>query len=342
MSYFSPMKDSDNRKLYTYSSLFIALALNVPKFFGLRKASEGGPYWHFNATELLVQSLLNFLFCLLLFMYSTHRFPALFSRWQFKKQAIYIINNLLLLLFFVVIGLAIQRTFFEAGFLPGGGIMLRMVFSFILVFIELRIVTMSEASKNKEIENEHLRNAYLQSELEVLKGQLNPHFFFNALGSLSAIVRENPPLAQQYIGHLSKVFRHSLQKPGNNLVTLQEETEAVIAYAALMHMRYEEGLQVTIRIDKSDYHLLLPHMSLQPLLENALKHNMVSVARPLRIEISREGNCIRVWNNLQPVAFPEAGTGIGLANLNDRYKILMHKEIDIVQTKNDFVVKLPV
>lgn len=335
------MKASDNRKLYLYSSLFIALALDVPKFFAFNRADTGMPYWHFNFAELLVQSLLNFLFCFLIFHYSTNRFAALFDKWQFKKQGVYVVNNLLILLFFVVVGFAIQRSLFVARFLPGGGIMLRLVFSFILVFIELRMVALSQAYKDKEIESEHLRNAWLKSQMEVLKGQLNPHFFFNALSSLSAIVRENPPLAQQYISHLSKVFRHSLQKPGNNLVTLKEEMDAVRSYTLLMKMRYEAGLEVTIHVDEKEGDLLLPHMSLQPLIENAIKHNIVSVTKPLRVAISLEEGLLTVKNNLQPVAFPEPGAGIGLANLNDRYKILLHKEIEIIKTHNNFVVKLP-
>jgi len=166
-----------------------------------------------------------------------------------------------------------------------------------------------------------------------LKGQLNPHFLFNSLSSLSAIVREDPRLAQKYIGHLSKIFRYSLQQASTDFVPLTEELQAVRSYAELLKMRYEEGFRLTMPSeDKLNGQRILP-MSLQLLVENALKHNTASAAHPLHITISLQAlpsgdtsagqpRVLEVRNNRQPVSFPEPSTGIGLSNLNERYRIL--------------------
>jgi two-component system, LytTR family, sensor kinase len=335
------MPSTNKTKIFIYSSVFIALILNLPKLFALKKDGFLAHYWHFDLTELILQALLNLIFCLCLFFYSANNFKNLFAKGE-KGKSKYIVINLLLFIGFALVGLTLEKVLFKPGILPGGGVMLRFISSMVLVALELRIIYLLEETKSKELENEHLRNENLKAGMELLKAQLNPHFFFNALSSLSAIVRENPPQAQVYISHLSRIFRYSLYNTEDNIVSLKEELDAVSSYAELMKMRYETGFEIKIDIEEKNYSFQLPHMSLQPLIENAVKHNAISVTKPLLVTISFDDENVSVANNLNPVKFAGSSDGIGLANLSDRYKLLMKKEIKIIKTENSFVVKLPI
>jgi two-component system LytT family sensor kinase len=197
-------------------------------------------------------------------------------------------------------------------------------------------------SKEKDKENDQLKTAFLEAELEALKEQLNPHFLFNSLSSLSGIVREDPEKAQYFISHLSKIFRYSLAGSQNHLVTIEDELTMIKSYEELLKMRFETAFQLETSIDKRYLGVMLPHLSLQPLLENAAKHNSASITKPLKVEIFISGHNLVVSNNLQQIIEPENSTGIGLANLNSRFRILMHKEIEIEKSNDSFRVKLPV
>ncbi len=331
----------NRRKLFVYSSLFLSCALNGTKLLALRKAGVIARFWHFDLIELCFQFVLTFLFCVAVFFYNKDRGRSWLKPWTMPRNGRYFLVNLLILAAFTMLGITVQRLYFLQEPYLLGGYGLRFFFCLVLVGLELRIWYLMEDAREKEIENEHLRTAYLKSELSLLKSQLNPHFFFNALSSLSAVVREDPRKAQQYIHHLSKVFRYSLQHSEANLVSLEEELEGVRSYAALLKMRYEGGFELVFPADDEVNGARLPPMSLQLLVENALKHNSASVHQPLRVEITVKDQLLEVRNNLQPVRFPEPGTGIGLANLNERYKLILHREIEITRNSTDFVVKLP-
>ncbi len=339
--YFAVVNTLNRRKLFLYSSLFIAVALNATKLLALRKSGVVAHFWHFDLVELCFQFTLTFLFCVVIFYYNKDRGRSWLEPWTMARNGRYFLINFLLQTAFTFTGIIVQRHFFYQEPYLLGGYGARFAFCMLLVGLELRVWYLMEDAREREIENEHLRTAILKSELSLLKGQLNPHFFFNALSSLSAVVREDPRKAQQYIHHLSKVFRYSLENSKANLVPLGEELQAVRSFAELMKMRYEDGFELIFPPEVEVNGALLPPMSLQLLVENALKHNSASVHEPLRVEIRLAGDCLEVWNNLQPVRFPEAGTGIGLANLNERYKIILHREIEIIRNSTDFIVKLP-
>lgn len=336
------MNAAMGKMFYIYSSLFISFALNLPKLFALRQDGLVAQYRHFDIAELIFQTGINFLFCLALFYINRKYFRAPVNKWRFREEGLALLFNIILLSIFTLVTIRIQRRLFiMPGLLPGKGVGLKFLISTLLIGIELKIVDILQHARSKDIENAHLRNAHLKAELGLLKGQLQPHFFFNALSSLSAVTREDPSQAQYYINQLSKVYRYSLQPNDHHLVSLKEEINALESYVALLKMRHEKGFQLDIVIQDEYLHLLLPHMSLQPLIENASKHNVVTMSRPLQISIKIEDGWLVVANNLQPVSFPEAGTGIGLSNLNERYKILMKQEISITKEDGKFIVKLP-
>lgn len=340
------MSDLMGRMLYIYSSLFISIALSIPKLLALKEDSVLARYVRFNGYEWLFHTIAVFFFSLLAFRIAHGHFQGSFKRWKWGKEGKAALLLLSLLFFFTMLSIGIQRKFFGEGILPGKGIGLKFLFTLILVGIELKIVDILRMARFKELENVRLRNTHLRTELELLKGQLQPHFFFNALSSLSGVVREDPAKAQYYISQLSKVFRYSLQREEDNLVSLKEELEAVRSYAALLKMRHEEGFVLQIDIPQALLAARLPHMSLQPLMENALKHNVVTAASPLQVTVTAEkgagdSHSIIVSNNLQRLPFYQPGTGIGLSNLNERYKILLQQEIEIIKTADSFIVKLP-
>jgi two-component system, LytTR family, sensor kinase len=217
----------------------------------------------------------------------------------------------------------------------------RFFLSTVLTGIIIKIIYLLRESKQKAKENNQLKTAYLEAELELLKEQLNPHFLFNSLSSLSGIIKEDPEKAQHFISHLSKIFRYALARPLNHLVSVADELTMVRSYEQLLKMRFEDAFKLETHIGNDYLNYTIPHLTLQPLLENAAKHNLVSVIRPLKVKIHIEHDNLIVENNLQEITEPENSTGIGLANLNSRFRILMGREIEIHKTTDSFIVKLP-
>ncbi len=196
--------------------------------------------------------------------------------------------------------------------------------------------------QNGELMAENVRNHY-----QALKNQLNPHMLFNSLNTLQSLVRESPEKAQNYIRELSKVLRYTLQENETNIVTLREEMNFVEAYIFLMKMRYEDNLHFLLDVNPHWMDYCLPPLSVQTLVENAIKHNEISNRKPLTIGIKIIRNpdsneiSLQVDNNLQPRRTTAAGTGVGLANLTKRYALLLDKEIKITETDGKFCVTIP-
>lgn len=191
------------------------------------------------------------------------------------------------------------------------------------------------------IENQQLHAENILSQYEVLKNQLNPHMLFNSLNTLQSLTRENQQKAQEYISELSRVLRYTLQDNQSQCVSLHDEMKFVSAYSFLLKMRYEDNLVFEFDVDKALGSLFLPPMSLQVLIENAVKHNEISTRRPLTIRIytdSRE--YVSVSNTVQPKLTATAGTGIGLANLAKRYRLLFDRDIHISEGE-EFTVSIP-
>lgn len=198
------------------------------------------------------------------------------------------------------------------------------------------------------LQNGKLAAENIQNQYQALKNQLNPHMLFNSLNTLQSLVRESPEKAQDYIRELSRVLRYTLQENDTHTVALREEVEFVDAYIFLMKMRYEDNLLFEVDIDESRMEYRLPPLSIQTLVENAIKHNEISNRNPLtitiRTEVSPEGKnaYLCIDNNLQPRRTASSGTGVGLANLSKRYDLLFGKEIQITETDGKFSVCIPI
>lgn len=186
---------------------------------------------------------------------------------------------------------------------------------------------------------EHLKQENLQARLNSLKQQISPHFLFNSLNTLKSAANEEH--VKEYVVQLSLVYRYLLNYNDNNLATVREELVFINAYSFILKERFEDGFSMHINIDDNIRELHVPPLSLQILIENAVKHNIASLSKPLNITISNNEGYIVVSNNLQRKFSSEESTGKGLINISDRYRLLAQKTIDIKEEDGNFTVKLP-
>ena len=192
------------------------------------------------------------------------------------------------------------------------------------------------------MENERLKNENLTTRYNMLVGQINPHFFFNSLNSLAMLVREkHDDKALTYIDQLSYTFRYIIQNGQSTLMTLDEELKFIEAYSYLFEIRYADKLFFDIDVDDKYRSWTLPALSLQPLIGNAVKHNTITRSKPFHISIRTEQGWLVVANPKVPKIEPEPSTGIGLENLRNRWHLITGRDIEIIDTDKEFVVRLP-
>ncbi|MFC5626848.1 sensor histidine kinase [Algoriphagus winogradskyi] len=195
--------------------------------------------------------------------------------------------------------------------------------------------------RKSALEAEILRNEKLASQYQSLKDQLNPHFLFNSLNVLSSLVYENADKSAAFIQKLSRIYRYVLEAQKEELIELEKEESFAKNYLELQKIRFEESLQFSIKIENQNG--FIPPLSLQLLLENAIKHNIVSQSEPLFIHIYRKDDDLWISNTLQPKSSQtEPSTGIGLNNIKMRYQLLSERNMEVIQTEDEFLVKLPI
>lgn len=335
------MRQPLHKKIILYSSLLITAFVCFPQLLRLQSNGPGSMLTPFSWDEWVVRIVIEFIFCVSIFYINRKHIDLFQSNLAFFKNVRLLLANVGLLLLFTIIGGSISRLFVQSKVFLLNGYLLRLTFTLFFVLIEIKIIAALYYAAQKEKENEQLRNINTQMELEMLKQQINPHFLFNTLSSLSAVIRENPSKAQGFVSHLSKIFRYSLSNKNRHLVMLGEELEKLNSYVELINMRMEEGFQLINNIPKDFYERLLPQTSLLPLIENALKHNIATKEKPLLVTMNVDDDELIVANNLQLKIFPEHGTGIGLTNVNERFRILLNEEITILKTDKFFIIKLP-
>jgi hypothetical protein len=196
--------------------------------------------------------------------------------------------------------------------------------------------------KDVAVEAEALKKENLQTQLDSLKTQINPHFLFNSLGSLSSLIEEDPKKAQVFVNDMSAVYRYLLQTNDRGLTTLQKELDFLNAYYQMLKIRFEDGLQLQLNIDERYLDWLIPPLTLQILLENAVKHNAVLPSKPLHVKIYTDSmQNIFVVNNLQKKTSPVISNKTGLNNIAAKYKLLNQQDITIKQTETYFQVIIP-
>ena len=193
-----------------------------------------------------------------------------------------------------------------------------------------------------QLQAERLEKEAVQAQFDALKNQVNPHFLFNSLSILSSLVDTDAKLAGQFINRLSKAYRYILEQRDNERVNLRTELDFIAAYTFLLTIRFENKLFVTIEVPEAarDQYAIAP-LTLQLLVENAVKHNRLSEEEPLRVSIVLENDYLRVSNPIRPRPDREDSTGIGLQNIINRYGLLTSRTVWVGETDGAFVIKLP-
>ena len=180
------------------------------------------------------------------------------------------------------------------------------------------------------------------AKFDALKNQLDPHFLFNSLNVLTSLIEENPQQAQKFTTSLSKVYRYVLEQKNKDLVSVDEELQFAKTYVRLLKMRFEDSIVFEIPEASQDPEAKIVPLSLQLLLENAVKHNVVTAAKPLHIKVFEENGGLVVHNNLQEKQTVKKSSGVGLRNIQQRYGILTDKTVEIEKTDVIFSVRLPI
>lgn len=218
----------------------------------------------------------------------------------------------------------------------------RDFFMGILVLICVYVIKIFYDRQAILLENEKLMLENLQSQYQALKNQVSPHFLFNSLTALTELIGENPVIARQYVSHLSQVLRYTLQSNDNQTVCVTDEVDSVKSYLFLVKMRYDINLKVDFSLNPAFNNFRLPPLTLQTLIENAVKHNEISKRFPLTINVGvNDSGNLTVSNTIREKLSSEPGTGIGLSNLSKQYKLLSGHDIQISRSNNQFVVELP-
>ncbi len=197
------------------------------------------------------------------------------------------------------------------------------------------------ALQKQEVKEQKIIARTASASFDALKNQLDPHFLFNSLNVLTSLIEEDPHQAQKFTTSLSKVYRYVLEQKNKDLVTVDEELDFARTYVRLLKMRFEDSIVFDIPDKASNTDLKIVPLSLQLLLENAVKHNVVTASRPLHIKVFEENGMLTVTNNLQAKEVVKKSSGVGLQNIKQRYSILTDRAMQIVKTAQDFSVHLP-
>ena len=193
-----------------------------------------------------------------------------------------------------------------------------------------------------EMEKEELKRINLQTQFDSLKEQVNPHFLFNSLNSLSSLISTDAQKAEQFVEELSGVYRYLLTTNARKLNTLKEEIRFIQSYVFLLTTRFGDNLNVSIETAHGFESYLLPPLTLQLLVENAVKHNLVSREAPLYIRIfTTENGFLHVTNNLQKKRKGIISGKVGLSNIISKYQLLHQPDLEIKETEKEFIVILP-
>ena len=267
-----------------------------------------------------------------------------------------IINRILLVVLISVVGIffapvvafkeGIMRIvfFFQSG--PRDAtyliVLTKCLFMLAVSLLYTRLYMLMRQREKIVVENERLKTENLSTRYNMLMGQINPHFFFNSLNSLSMLVREQDnDRALEYIDQLSYTFRYIIQNGQSGVTTLREEMEFAEAYAYLFKIRYEDKLFFDIDIDEKYMDWTLPALSLQPLIGNAVKHNTITSKNPLHVIIRVKDGVLEVENKKSQKLDVEPSTGIGLYNLRSRWQIASGRDIEVIDEAERFLVRLP-
>ncbi|MFK7925407.1 MAG: histidine kinase [Bacteroidia bacterium] len=217
-------------------------------------------------------------------------------------------------------------------------------FAILMIALALGIFLLIQKKREADLsKKEQMKQAYTKVQFELLKSQVNPHFLFNSFNTLAAIIEKDPPTGIIYLDQLSDLFRAILSNKDQNVITIEDELEILDNFYALQRYRHRDNFQLNISLPIETYEKGIPPLTLQMLVENALKHNVVSTKHPLLVQISLDpGGYLKISNPLQKRKPDIDSTGLGLLNIRERYQALTNKEVRVEITQREFAVFLPI
>ncbi|MBR2352428.1 MAG: histidine kinase [Alistipes sp.] len=302
---------------------------------------RGSEQWHILLYQFVFYFVLSFV---LLLVMNTKGRDATWRQFMVRSLicllisfAAYFVSPVPLIYSGEVIPVYKSRQFVELA------VVLKSCFMVAVVILYSRIYTLIYREQQISLENELLKNENLTTRYNMLASQINPHFLFNSLSSLSMLVREkDDERALKYIDQLAYTFRYIVQNGNNsNCVKLRSEMQFAEAYSYLFKIRYADKIFFDVDVDEAYMDWLLPPMSLQPLIGNAVKHNVITSKKPFHVSIRVEDEMLVVSNKRIPQLEPQDGTGLGLANLNSRFELIMNRSIEVRSSDEEFAVRLP-
>ena len=223
----------------------------------------------------------------------------------------------------------------------------RIVHYYIALLITLVVTVFFHAvhfyklSRDKQIKEQKIIAGTASARFDALKNQLDPHFLFNSLNVLTSLIEEDSAQAQKFTTSLSKVYRYVLEQKNKDLVTVNEELQFAKTYVRLLKMRFEDSIVFDIPEESSNPEARIVPLSLQLLLENAVKHNIVMAGKPLHIKVFEQDGYLVISNNLQEKSVVKKSSGVGLRNIQQRYQILTDREVVINKSRDTFQVSIP-
>lgn len=212
-----------------------------------------------------------------------------------------------------------------------------------LILIVQRLVIMQHGKMQSEIENLQLKASASETKNLLLMQQIHPHFLFNSLTTVKSLYKIDAKQGESYLIHLANFLRVAISNRNTTTTLIKHELKFCLDYLKMQEVRFGSALTYSIRIDEQTIETrYLPYFSLQPLVENVLKHNDLTENRPIHIEIEQLGDYLKVSNNLQPRRYKESSTGYGLSNLSERYQFLGSDDIHITSDSLNFTVTIKI
>jgi sensor histidine kinase YesM len=347
--HYNPTKFANTRERINDIGIRVLL---IP-FFGIAIPIVAGLVPHERFTNWQVKSSYLFTIFIAFVIYEGSRFLHFTLRSYFdwlNKPAKKIFALLITIPFYCVPVSTLLLVSWYHIFLEGNvnwqtvkfSVLLITVAVFFLVNVYETVFAVRDMTADK-LKKEQLERAKAEAELEALKNQIDPHFIFNSLNTLSHLIEEHPTKAKEFNDNLADVYRYILQNKATGLVLLREEIVFLKHYFSLVKIRFENAVLLNLEInDELAEQYLVPPISLQLLAENAIKHNEFSDETPLQMEVRIQDNTLIFSNNLLKKTLRKPTSQVGLRNLGERYKLTTNMELTIKSSEEKFMVYLPI
>jgi two-component system LytT family sensor kinase len=321
-----------SRRIIWGSSVALAILASIPKLFDAAST----------ITDLIINSSITLMFSIFIWYYNIYSLPKFTAHRTSKRLFNWklLLSVVLGILIMVVLVIAHQELFQVSKMDAPIMFELRGILINLIVYMFLHLLFQNYQTQQMGMELERTHAINLGAQYELLKQQVNPHFLFNSLNTLKSMVDIQDPQSSDFILKLSDFYRFTLESRKLDLIPLKEELQILDSYVYLLKARFEDGFILNSNIDPKQYDSAIPPFTLQLLIENCIKHNVVSLDKPLEIKLYTEDDFLVIENQIQ-LKRGVLSTGVGLDNINQRFMHLVHKEIEIDKTETTFKVKIP-